>query len=140
MERKNLTYLANKIFEFIDNMQYEQSGEFQAFKLEMLINIDKFLNEYEQNTYIITSNEIPQKTCSKQKEEYLNVLMCELVKFIRTIEPAKLQTTMNFEYDKGELIISISKLLNPKNYHGNIEVLRKLEKKINNIDTKKHKC
>lgn len=143
MERKNLTYLADKIFEFIVNIEYEQSREFITFRLEMLINVNKFLKNYEQNIKNITNYKISKKPCSQKKEEFLNRLIQELIKFIKAIEPTKIQPTMNFEYDKTELIVGISKFLNPKNYHGNIEKLKELEELEKNkkyIDTKKYKC
>lgn len=136
MEKKNLTYLSNEIFEHLKHINYDESKEFKQFKLNIMINLINFLDvdNYSMNTDALNNTEIPKYQCTQQEIDYLNRIKFELIQLINNTKNPKI---INFDIDRLDLIISLSKFLDPELYMGNIEILKRLEKKQKTLTHKK---
>lgn len=125
MEKKNLTFLLEELFKHLNKIEYDESDEFKKFKTEIIENIKKFLDaeNYSRNTHTLNNTEIPKYQCTEKEISYLTRIKNEIVFIVNNIKEQK----MNIEFDKLDIIISLSKFLDPDLYKGNIEVLKKLE-------------
>ena len=132
MEKKNLIYLSKKIYNYINDIQYDQTVDFLAFKTDMLMNMDKFLSpeKYDENIEILRENNVEFDLCEEPIATYLERLNEELILLLVHVNmPYDDQMKKTFEIDKFELIRNISDFLDPYMYKGNFKALNKLEKR-----------
>ncbi len=120
MEKTDLEYITNQIFRYIDNAAYDKSTEFKGFKLEMMINLQLFLSpeNYEKNKIILNKARIQESTESENK--YLEKMTNELLELLDGLY----RESVSFNLNKVDVIIAITKFLNPSTYKSNIKALK----------------
>lgn len=131
MGKEELEYIWNKIFEHLIKMSYDDSITFKGFRIDMMVNIRKFLSpnsveNYENNKQILNNAKIEETKKQSEIDNYLERLINELTYLLETIKEDN-NSSKNFKYNKSEILMLLSKFLNPKTYHQNILALQQAE-------------
>jgi hypothetical protein len=140
MKQEHLTIITNELFDFIKNISYDDSRRFRGFQLEMMLNIYKFLSPdsvviYENNKRILGEANIEESNEPTEYDVYLNRLISDLKDILlNTMQDNNI--TKTFKIDKIEIIMALSKLLNPKTYYQNIKKLKQEEENQNRLTYK----
>ena len=140
MKQEHLTIITNELFDFIKNISYDDSRRFRGFQLEMMLNIYKFLSPdsvviYENNKRILGEANIEESNEPTEYDVYLNRLISDLKDILlNTMQDNNI--TKTFKIDKIEIIMALSKLLNPKTYYQNIRKLKQEEENQNRLTYK----
>ncbi len=128
MEKEELEYIWDNIFQHLKEMSYDNSALFKAFKLEMMINIKRFLSpnsveKYERNIRVLNKADIQESSNKYEFEEYLERLKDELIKLLDKLE----YSSKDFNINKIEIMMVLTNFLNSKKYKNNIKELQKEE-------------
>ena len=140
MKQEHLTIITNELFDLIKNISYDDSRRFRGFQLEMMLNIYKFLSPdsvviYENNKRILGEANIEESNEPTEYDVYLNRLISDLKDILlNTMQDNNI--TKTFKIDKIEIIMALSKLLNPKTYYQNIRKLKQEEENQNRLTYK----
>ena len=131
MEIEDLKNISNQIFKHLTKISYDESITFKGFKIEMMMNIQRFLSpnsveNYENNKKILNNAKIEETKRQSEIDKYLERLINELTDLLETIKEDN-NSSKNFKYNKLEILMVLSKFLNPKTYHQNVLALKQAE-------------
>ncbi len=128
MEKEELEYIWNQIFKHLTKISYDDSIIFKGFRIEMMMNIQRFLSPnsveiYEKNKQILNNARIKEGLNESEYPQYLERLKNELVILLKDMEyPSK-----SFNINKLEIMISLIHFLDLKKYNQNLKVLKNAE-------------
>lgn len=124
-QKKFLEYISNRIYNYLLECSYDDTTLFEAFKLEMILNIGMFLSpeNYNDNIKTLSDSKIEKSSTPSEYIDYLERLKKEINRILQD------KCSQDNEPFTKKIMENLNNFLDPYKYEKYIETLKTKQKR-----------